>query len=83
MPAIFQKNIDGSYSMHFAKEELEVLVLLLSNTKLGMSGRPKAASNLLCAIEDGTDADFLDDINAAVPIDVEFDEDGDFSISVN
>ena len=82
MSALFNKNIDGSYSLHITQYEFEALVVLLASTKLGQQGHPQAVTNMIIAIEDVVGDGDIDDICAAVPINVEHDEYGDLSIQV-
>lgn len=82
MSALFQENIDGSYSLHFTEAELEVLTVLLSNTRLGDTSHPEAAFNLLDAIETGIGSEGVENINAAIPIQIHYDDDNDWCIQV-
>ena len=75
MSALFQENIDGTYSLHFKESELEVLTVLLANTQLGKSDHPAAALNLYGAIEDCIGTDGVRNICDAVSFEVEYDED--------
>ena len=82
MSALFQQNIDGSYSLHFTEAELEVLTVLLCNTRLGFDTHPQAAYHLLDAIENKIGTDHVENICDAVPLEVVYDDDNDWGLKI-
>ncbi len=77
MGAVFQENIDGSYSLHFQETELEVLTVLLNHIQFGNEPHPTAAYNMLIAIESVISADHIDNICQAIPLEIEYGDDED------
>lgn len=82
MTALFQENIDGTYSLHFKEEELELLVTLLSVTRFGNKGYDKAAFGMYTAIEDVLGNHQMINIQDAIPAEIEYDDDNDWCIHV-
>lgn len=82
MSTLFQENIDGTYSLHFKEQELELLVMLLSLTKFGTKGYDQTAFEMYLAIEDVLTSPQMLNIQDAITAEIEYDDDNDWHIKI-